>query len=532
LFFGDIVWKSRPKKNGIQFNIDERETIAGSAISQFANFTKGGMLTDRSSLSFVAATKKFSPPRHILDLSKMVVMTENSELVINGDGSPVVATNLSAKANTYNGCSEIPPIVINESCLYIQNRGNIVRDLTFDFNIDGFSGNEISIFAEHLFSGYEILDWTFQQYPNSNVWAVRDDGVLLCLTYLKEQQVLAWSQHEIGGGGKVSSVCAIPDGKEDSVYMIVERVINGKTVKYVEKLTSRFIDQRIVKNYMEASTSKERIYSGLAEANFVDSSLSYDGRNFDTTKQVKITTAGTSDDILTMVANTSGTFLSTDVGNYIYVYFNSDIIRCEIMSYTSGTSIEVKPSKNIPAGLVDLYTSDWSRAVDQLTGLHHLEGKLVSVVGDGFVHSNPNNPSYELVSVVGGKITLDKVYEYITVGLPYVSDLQTLKIDTVQSETLSDKKMLINKVSVGLKDTRGIWAGQKEPENIVDGLYEMKARNNESYESPIDLKTDTDFIIIDSTNDNGGSVFIRKVDPVTATILSVHPTGAIPLKGG
>jgi len=124
------------------------------------------------------------------------------------------------------------------------------------------------------------------------------------------------------------------------------------------------------------------------------------------------------------------------------------------------------------------------------------------------------------------------VYEYITVGLPYVSDLQTLKIDSVQSETLSDKKMLINKVSVGLKDTRGIWAGQKEPENIVDGLYEMKARNNESYESPIDLKTDTDFIIIDSTYDNGGSVFIRQVDPVPATILSVHPTGAIPFKGG
>ena len=538
LFFGDITWLSQPRKSGVQLTLTERETIAGSAIGQFASFTKGGVLTDQSSLSFVAATKKFSPPRHILDLSKMVVMTENSELVINADGSPVTATNLSVKANSYNGCSEVPPIIINESCLYIQNRGNIVRDLTFDFNIDGFSGNEISIFGEHLFSGYEILDWTFQQYPNSNIWAVRDDGKLLCLTYLKEQQVLAWSQHEIGGAGKVSSVCAIPDGKEDAVYMIVERVINGKTVKYVEKLTSRFIDQNIVKNYKEASTDKERIYSGLAEASFVDSALVYDGRNFDTTKQVKITTSGTVDDILTMEANTSGTFLSTDEGNYIYVYYAGDIIRCRITAYTSGTSVQISPSKDIPAGLVNLYTSDWSKAVDQISGLYHLEQKLVSVVGDGFVDANPNNPAYELISVENGSITLPNAREYIVVGLPYVSDLQTLKIDTVQSETLSDKKMLINKVSVGLKDTRGIWIGQEEPEDInefisgTEGLYEMKVRSNESYESPVDLKTDTDFVVIDSAYDNGGSVFIRQVDPVPATILSVHPTGAIPFKGG
>ncbi len=532
LFFGDVTWLSQPRKSGVQLTVTERETIAGSAIAQFAAFTKGGLLTDQSSLSFVAATKKFSPPRHILDLSKMVVMTENSELVINSDGSPVTATNLSAKANSYNGCSDVAPIIINESCLYVQNRGNVVRDLTFDFNIDGFSGNEISIFAEHLFSGYEILDWTFQQYPNSNIWAVRDDGVLLCLTYLKEQQVLAWSQHEIAGGGKVSSVCAIPSGNEDAVYMTVEREINGKTVKYIEKLTSRFIDQNIVKTYKEDTTLKERIYSGLAEASFLDSSLVYDGRNFDTTKQVKITTAGTVDDILTMEANTANTFASSDVDNYIYVYYAGDIIRCKIMSYTSGTSVQVSPSKDIPAGLVDLYTSDFSKAVDQLSGLYHLEQKLVSVVGDGFVDANPNNPAYELISVENGAITLPNAREYIVVGLPYVSDLQTLKIDTVQSETLSDKKMLINKVSVGLKDTRGIWAGQNEPENIVDGLYEMKVRSNESYESPIDLKTDTDFVVIDSSYDNGGSVFIRQVDPVPATILSVHPTGAIPFKGG
>jgi len=538
LFFGDITWLSKPRKNGIQLTKTERETVAGSAIGQFATFTKGGLLTDQSSLSFVAATKKFSPPRHILDLSKMVVMTESSELVINSDGSPITATNLSAKANSYNGCSEIAPIIINESCLYVQNRGNVVRDLTFDFNIDGFSGNEISIFAEHLFSGYEILDWTFQQYPNSNVWAVRDDGVLLCLTYLKEQQVLAWSQHEIAGNGKVSSICAIPDGTEDAIYVIVEREINSKTVRYVEKLTSRFIDQQITKNYTEASASKERIYSGLAEACFVDSSLVYDGRNFDTTKQVKITTAGTVDDILTMTSNTADTFLSTDVDNYIYVYYDGDLIRCKIMSYTSGTSVQISPSKDIPAGLVNLYTSDWSKAVDQLTGLYHLEQKLVSVIGDGFVDANPNNPAYELVSVESGAISLPNAREYIVVGLPYVSDIQTLKIDTVQSETLSDKKMLINKVSVGLKDTRGIWAGQSEPEDInefissTEGLYEMKVRNNESYDSPIDLKTDTDFVVIDSTYDNGGSVFIRQVDPVPATILSVYPTGLVPFKGG
>lgn len=531
LFFGDITWLSRPFKGGSPLTYTERETIAGSVTGQYAAFTKGGLLTDQSSLSFVAATKKFSPPRHILDLSKMVVMTESSELVINADGSPITATNLSVKANSYNGCSNVTPIIINESCLYIQARGNVVRDLTFDFNIDGFSGNEISIFAEHLFAGYQITDWCFQQYPNSNVWAVRDDGKLLCLTYLKEQMILAWSQHELDGG-KVLSVCAIPDGDEDSVYAVVERTVNGSVVKYVERLTSRFIDKEKTKNYVFGSTPGQRTYSGLAEAVFVDSALVYDGRNFDTAKKVRITTAGTVNDILTMEANTANTFVSTDVGNYIHVYYDGGIVRCQIVTYTSGTSVQISPSKDIPAGLVNIYTSDYSRAVDELSGLWHLEGKQVSVTGDGFVDANPNNANYDTVTVTNGSITLPNAREYIVVGLPYLSDLQTLRIDTVQSETLSDKKMLINKVSVGLKDTRGVWAGSSEPVNIKDGLYEMKARNNENYESPVDLKTDVDFIVIDSDYNNNGSVFIRQIDPVPVTILSVHPTGAIPFKGG
>lgn len=531
LFLGDITSLSIPRKNGIQLTIAERETVAGSAIGQFNAFTKNGTITDASSLSFVAASKKFNPPRHILDMSKMVVMTEGAEFVINADGSPITASNLSVKAQSYNGCSEVPPIIINESCLYIQNRGNIVRDLAFDFNIDGFSGNEISIFSHHLFDGHEVIDWCYQQYPNSNVWAVRSDGKLLCLTYLKEQQVLAWSQHELQDASVLSVAC-VPEGDEDAVYMLVERVIDGRTVKYVERLSNRFIDQTLTKTYdTEDEVGLERSYSGLSEMVFMDSATHYDGRNTDVSKKVKVTTGGTVDDLLTVQANSS-IFKASDVGNSVYIYFEGDLVRFLISEYTSATEVECYPSKNIPTGMVDFYTSDYSLATIAVSNLWHLEGKEVSVFGDGFVDGNPNNPAYDVLTVTNGSITLPNAREYVTVGIPYMSDLKTLRIDTVQSETLNNKKILINKLTMNLKDTRGLWAGNSEPTGTVDGLYEMKVRDIEPYADPINLRTGVNSVNIDPEYSSGGQVFIRQVDPIPATILSIHPEGIIPFSGG
>lgn len=78
------------------------------------------------------------------------------------------------------------------------------------------------------------------------------------MTYLRDQQVFAWAPQS--STGKYESTCSISEGNEDAVYFVVNRTVNGQTVRYIERLSSRLF------------TSDE-------DAFFVDSGLSYDGRN-------------------------------------------------------------------------------------------------------------------------------------------------------------------------------------------------------------------------------------------------------------
>lgn len=515
---------------------NQQETVWGSDIGNYDGFFTKTPITDSDNFAFRAAGRKFNPVKHILDLSKFVLMTASSEIVVNPDGSVLTPTNINVKTQSYNGCSDLPPIIINESALYVQERGNIVRDLLFDFNIDGLSGNDISIFANHLFEGYELVDWCYQKVPNSTVWAVRSDGKLLCLTYLREQQVLAWSQHDLGGDGLVESCCSVSGDSEDQVYLIVKRNINGTTRKYVERLSPRFFHGAKLKSFKYSGVTMTRTYDDSTEVRILDSFLSYDGRNTDLTKYVTITGSGwTTEDTFTLTAS-AALFTSSDVGNSIFVYTpDGDLIRLEITGYTSSTVVSVVPLKNVPASLQGISTSDYARAVDTIRGLWHLEGEDVAIYSDGFVDASPNNPNYEKVTVTDGSITLNSNRAIVHVGLPFISDLQTLAIDTVQAETMIDKKIVIQEVTMSVEKTRGLFAGRKEPDDSVsyiDGLTEVKARNDEGQTSPIAMKTGPCDVVIESDYSVAGSVFIRQVDPLPVTILSIHPAGNVPFRRG
>ncbi len=74
----------------------------------------------------------------------------------------------------------------------------------------------------------------------SIVWCTRNDGALLGLTYLRDQQVAAWHLHP--STGRYESLCSIAEGNEDALYCVVERTINGQTQRYIERMQSRLYD--------------------------------------------------------------------------------------------------------------------------------------------------------------------------------------------------------------------------------------------------------------------------------------------------
>lgn len=514
--------------------IQQRQTFANSTNSPegaFAsktglrkNFTIKTPVTDDGSVTFQLAGNQINRIRHILDLGRIVVLTESAEFTVEGNAAGILTpTAVNPKQQSANGSSNLQPVKLDTNALYVQARGSIIRDIGFDFQGDGYRGNDLTIFASHLFEGYTIVDWAYQKTPHSIVWVVRDDGVMLGLTYIREQQIWAWHWHDTDG--VIENVCVVPEGNEDALYVVVKREIAGLTTsrRYLERFSNRFIgpDSDAIKDFIG-----------------MDCALSYDGRNDDDTHQMKLADGTTWEYNETIHLNSSAAYFSADdVGNQIHLTGpNGDLIRFKITSYISPIQVNGRPHKTIPASMRGLWISDWAAAVNVVSGLSHLEGMDVSIFADAFVVGSPNNPKVETYTVTNGSVTLDKPYAVIHVGLPYLPDLELLDIETVQSETMSNKKVKVDNVTLRLEKTRGVWVGGEAPtDDAVDpleGLTELKLRQSETMDEPVALFTGKKNVRIEARWKSNGSVFMRQIDPVPMSVLAVTPDGIFPVASG
>ncbi|KCV27902.1 hypothetical protein L489_5550, partial [Bordetella bronchiseptica 00-P-2730] len=140
--------------------------------------------------------------------------------------------------------------------IYGAARGGHVRELAYNWQANGFVTGDLSLRAAHLFDNLDILDMAYAKAPQPIVWFISSSGKLLGLTYVPEQQIGAWHQHDTDG---VFESCAVvAEGNEDRLYAVVRRTIGGNEVRYVERMASRQFDAQ-------------------ADAFFVDSGLTYSG---------------------------------------------------------------------------------------------------------------------------------------------------------------------------------------------------------------------------------------------------------------
>ena len=489
------------------------EKVFASKTGNFYDFSNSSPIQDDDCVIFKLSGQKVNEVHHLIDIGALILFTESGEFTAQGDsGGTLTPSAINLRQASYNGSSpRMAPIVIGNSAVYVQARGNNVRDINYKFESSNYAGDELSIYSSHLVDDYSILDWSYQQIPHSILWIVRDDGTLLGMTYVKEQQMLAWHRHDFENGF-VENVCCIPEGSEDVLYLTIARVVDGKSVRYIERMSTRKI-------------------TDIKDVSILDSFLSYDGRNGSATDMTLSGSGWTYTDTLTLTAS-SGYFSASEVGNQIHIYdTDGSVIRFTIESYVSGTVVTGRPNRTVPTGLRGISTTNWSRAVDEISGLWHLEGQSVSVYADGLVVANPNNSSYDQITVTNGSISLNERYSVIYVGLPITSDLETLNIDSDQ-QTIIDRKKLISKVTLFVQDSRGIWTGSEAPiDSSTDGLYELKIREDESYDEQVSIKTDAVDIITQATWNQNGRVFIRQIDPVPLTILSITPSGFVPFGG-
>ena len=237
-------------------------TLYASRIGDYENFNKSRPLQADDALELTIASGSLDRVEWAKPFGDLMVGSTGAEYRVFGasKGDQVTTTEQNLKAESYWGSASVQPIVIGNSILHVTRLKGRVRDLFWSLEKDGYAGNDLSILAAHLFDGRVIENWTYQQEPDSVLFAVRSDGVGLGLAYLKEHEIWGWFR--VVTNGKFRNCCSIPNNSknEDSLYVVVERTINGQQKFFVERLKSKW-----------------RGEDGLENANYLDCSLSYKG---------------------------------------------------------------------------------------------------------------------------------------------------------------------------------------------------------------------------------------------------------------
>lgn len=487
--------------------LNNPEKLWASRSASYNSFSTRRPLQADDALALTIAGRQVNEIRGMVDLGRLVVFTSGAEYFLDGDADGVLRPGYHwPRAQTYNGSGWLPPLVVGDTALYLQARGSIVRDLGYQMEgLDRVGSNDLTIFATHLFNGYQIEEWDYAQVPNSIVWAVRDDGTLLGLTYVRDHRVWGWHRHVTDGA--FESVVVVPEGHEDVLYCIVRRTINGQPRRYIERLTSRQIDER----------------TDIRDLFFVDSGLSYDGRNHDPSHTLTLSggSAWTYDEELTLASSKAGYFGAGDVGNaWQLEAADGSKVTVTCTAYSDDQTVTVTANKTVPESLRDTAVSDWAKAVDDLAGLDHLEGKYVAVFADGNVVDNGLDEAAH--QVTNGRISLAEPAAVIHVGLPYVATMETLNLDDPAGETLADKKKLVRLVTLLVESTRGVFVGPD-----AEHLQEYHQREHEDWGEPTRLKTGYVEIPLNSTWDDNGRIVIRQRDPLPLTVLAAVPSGEI-----
>lgn len=207
-----------------------------SRTGDYGNFSvekASGTVTDDSAVALAFVSRKQFKILHLIASTDLIVLTAGNEWTVSGSDT-VTPSKAVPKMQTTRGCSTVEPLMIGGRIVFVQGRGSTVRDMAYSYETDSYGGNDLTLLAKHIIENVQIVDSAYKQEPDSTIYFVRSDGTMVCLSYIMEQKVYAWSTIETQG--KIEAVAAVQEGDEDIIYLVVKREINGVTVRNIEYL--------------------------------------------------------------------------------------------------------------------------------------------------------------------------------------------------------------------------------------------------------------------------------------------------------
>ena len=155
-----------------------------SETGNYNSFIRHTDLEDTDGISGYLTSRKVNAIRNIIDLGDMLALTEGSEWHIGpGSGDGIIKpTSIKQVCEGHSGSSTVSPVLVKNRAIYVQPMGTILQDIGYSFENEGFAGDDLTLFASHLFRGYTVVDMAYQQEPDSIIWIIRSDGKAVAMT--------------------------------------------------------------------------------------------------------------------------------------------------------------------------------------------------------------------------------------------------------------------------------------------------------------------------------------------------------------
>lgn len=425
------------------------KAVQGYQLSQpasFFNFNTSDPAQSDDAITGTIISEELNDIRSLIPVpAGIIAITGRGAWVISGGGglstlNPITPVNQVASPQAFNGGNDLKPVKINFDVIYGTNKGSYFRDLTYNVYANIFTGADITTLSNHLFFNHYFLDIAWAEEPFKTMWIVREDGILLSLAFVKEQELIGWAHHDTNGQFK--SVCSVIEtvgngNVVDAVYVIVERTINGAVVQYVERMADRY--------FPYGAEDSWSVDCGLQTATAADSVTSQSVAN--------ITGQNVLNGSVTINFTNNTGFNNSNIGSFFRIA--GGVFK--VTAVNSGTQVVCTITR--AATLFNPYTNNfyanqqWTfwATVSSVSGLTQLIGQQVVGVADG-VAIGP------LTVSGGGSVTLPSPASKVTLGLAFTPQLRTLSLD-VGEPTIQGKRKKISKILLRVADTLGLQIG-------------------------------------------------------------------------
>ena len=498
------------------------QTLFFSVGGSFEDFADGIDADD--ALTYTIGSNQVNVIRYLASGRVLIVGTSGGEFAVSASGSsvPLSPTNAQIKRQANYGSANIQPIQVGNVTMFVQRASRKIRELVYNFDTDSYQAPDLTVLAEHI-TDTGITDVAFQQEPDNIVWCVLTNGNLVGMTYRREEEVVGWHEHIVGGRFGECTVTVSDYANIAVGTTLTFTKSDGSTVTFTSEAaggTSPASATGFRPNESN-NTTADNIFTAInAHADFTVANPSaaivvitetiHSSTGFlsclssDTTR---LETANESQAVVESIAVVPGDLNEDSLYMIVKRTVNGATVRfIEYFSaFDFGNDIE-------DAFFVDSGLTYSGSAATSISGLNHLEGQTVSILANGATHPDK--------VVASGAISLDRSVTKAHIGLAYNSILQTMRVDAGGAEgTAQGKIKRIHDITLRLFNTAGISVGSSETE--IDRIPFRSSANVMG--SALPMFTGDKEVEFRGGFDNDGFIVIKQNQPLPATILAIFP---------